>query len=61
MAAWYTGAMRSDRKPLLAFLASGLLFVLFLLAAFGPLGADKPPLRETKGDAACSVEKPESL
>jgi hypothetical protein len=34
--------MRSDRKPLLAFLASGLLFVLFLLAAFGPLGADKP-------------------
>jgi hypothetical protein len=34
--------MRSDRKPLLAFLASGSLFVLFLLAAFGPLGADKP-------------------
>jgi hypothetical protein len=34
--------MRSDRKPLLAFLASGLLFVLFLLAAFGPCGADKP-------------------
>jgi hypothetical protein len=27
---------------LLAFLASGSLFVLFLLAAFGPLGADKP-------------------
>jgi hypothetical protein len=34
--------MRSDRKQLLVFLASGLLFVLFLLVAFGPLGADKP-------------------
>jgi hypothetical protein len=34
--------MRSNRKPLLAFLASGLLFVLFLLVAFGPLGPDKP-------------------
>jgi hypothetical protein len=36
VAAWYTAAMRSDRKPLLAFLASRLLFVLFLLAPFGP-------------------------
>jgi hypothetical protein len=34
--------MRSDRKPLLAFLASGMLFVLLLLVAFGPLGTDKP-------------------
>jgi hypothetical protein len=34
--------MRSDRKQLLAFLAAGALFVLFLLVAFGPLGADKP-------------------
>jgi hypothetical protein len=34
--------MRSDRKQLLVFLASGLLFILFLLVAFGPLGADKP-------------------
>jgi hypothetical protein len=34
--------MRTDRLPLLAFLTSGSLFVLFLLAAFGPLGADKP-------------------
>ena len=34
--------MRSHRKPLLAFLALGLLFVWFLLAAFGPLGVGKP-------------------
>jgi hypothetical protein len=34
--------MRSDRLALLVFLASGLLFVLFLLVAFGLLGADKP-------------------
>ena len=34
--------MRSDRKPILAFLASGLLFVQFLLTAFGPFDVDKP-------------------
>jgi hypothetical protein len=34
--------MRSDRKPLLAFLASGPLFVQFLLTAFGPFDVDKP-------------------
>jgi hypothetical protein len=34
--------MRSDRKLLPAFLAAGSLFLLFLLLAVGPLGADRP-------------------
>jgi hypothetical protein len=37
-----TLSLRSDRRSLIAFLTSGLLFVLFLLDAFGPLGTDKP-------------------
>jgi hypothetical protein len=57
--------MRSDRKPLLAFLAAGLLFVLLLLAAFGPFGAGKPrpselaaPLVSAEDLAAAYAENP---
>jgi hypothetical protein len=58
--------MRSDRKLLPAFLAAGSLFVLFLLLAVGPLGADKPrpselapPVVRAEDLAAAYAENPD--